>query len=133
MTPTETLARTIFGEASSDGIPGMCAVASVVLNRVASGVRWWGHDIESVCLAHEQFDCWMPGNDYDRMMAATPDTPGYQDALEIAAQAVAGTLPDNTNGATTYKTTALPWPNAWGEPVDPVAVVGQQSFYILPV
>lgn len=133
MTPQETLARTAYGEASSDGVDGMTAVCNVVVNRVSSGKTWWGHDIAGVCLAHQQFDCWFVGTaDYSRMMAADMGDPVFVQAMEIAAQAVAGTLADITNRATSYKTTELPWPNAWGPQIDPVAVVGHQAFYILP-
>ena len=132
MTPTETLARTLYGEARGDGADGMTAVASVVLNRVNSGVTWWGHDIETVCLKPWQFSCWIEGNaDYDSMLAADESDPSYALALDIAAQAVAGTLADTVNGATTYKVTSLPWPRAWGRECQPVAVVGHQSFYCL--
>ena len=132
MTPTDTLARTIWGEARSEGYEGMQAVASVVLNRIASGKTWWGADIESVCLEPWQFSCWN-ANDPNRakLLAVDQRDDQFVTALEISAQAVAGTLPDNTNGATTYKVTSLPWPAEWGEPVDPVAVIGQQSFYVL--
>lgn len=132
MTEVETLARTAFGEASSDGEAGMTAVCNVVVNRVNSGVTWWGSSIAGVCLAKMQFDCWFPGTaDYNRMLAATTDDPAFATALAIAEQAVAGILADTTRGATTYKRSDLPWPRSWGDEIAPLVVIGSQSFYNL--
>jgi cell wall hydrolase len=128
--PIDVLARTIFGEARGDGAAGMEAVASVVLNRVKIG-GWWGGDVIGVCLAKDQLDCWMPGPDLPAVQEADESDPVFQTALDIAGEAVAGTLADTVNGATSYKVTTLPWPHDWGPEVPPVAVVGHQSFYIL--
>lgn len=131
MTPREILARTAWAEARGDGEAGMQAVISTILNRVAEP-GWWGHDIPSVCTAHLQFSCWNT-NDPNRrkLLAVTMSDPQYSAAFVLAGEAIAGTLPDNVKGATSYKVSTLPWPHAWGPVVKPVATVGHQDFYIL--
>lgn len=129
--PIDVLARTIYGEASSDGAAGMEAVASVVLNRIKSGIDWWGRDIIGVCLAKDQFSCWLPGPDLIRLQDADETDPVFVTATEIAIEAVAGKLQDSVNGATSYKRTDEPWPHSWGPRVMTVAVIGTQSFYVL--
>ncbi len=59
----DVLARTLWGEARSEGHVGMEAVASVVLNRVKvardhGGKYWWGANIVQVCQKPYQFSCW---------------------------------------------------------------------------
>lgn len=129
--PIDVLARTVFGEARNQGALGMHAVASVVLNRVAHPT-WWGKDIISVCLDREQFDCWN-ADDPNLLIIqdVTIDDPVFLTASEISRQAVAGTLPDVTNGATTYKRTDEPWPASWGPEVQPLVSIGAHSFYQL--
>jgi spore germination cell wall hydrolase CwlJ-like protein len=56
LTETYLLALCIWAEARNQGLEGMQAVGSVILNRVARP-GWWGHDIKSVVLAPKQFSC----------------------------------------------------------------------------
>lgn len=127
----DTLARTIWGEARGQGVAGMIAVANVVMNRVAKP-GWWGRDVPSVCLKKYQFSCWNQGDpNLKKLLTVTEADPQFDQAVAIATKAVAGELADTTNHATSYKESALPWPADWGRPVDPVAVIGQHSFYIL--
>lgn len=97
--PQDVLARTIAGENDANGWIGMQAVANVVVNR-ANNPRWWGHDILSVCLAKEQFDCWLPGPDRDRIEALSVAELG--DAWTVAGLAVAEKLPDVTENSDSY-------------------------------
>lgn len=50
------LTACIFGEARNQGIAGMLAVGSVVLNRVKRG-GWFGSTVEEVILKPKQFSC----------------------------------------------------------------------------
>lgn len=103
VTPAEdTLARTIWAEARLQGVPGMTAVACVVLNRVLHP-GWWGHDVVSVCRAREQFSCWNADDpQHDAIRATVIPGQAFQDALQIAAKAVRGELADVTHGADHY-------------------------------
>lgn len=127
----DTVARTIWAEARSDGIAGMTAVANVISNRV-SHPSWWGKTWEGVCRARSQFSCWNGGDEnYRAMINVKPGDASFDVAVRIASDAIAGRLADTTKGATTYKVTKLPWPQSWGVVVPPLAVVGHQSFYTL--
>jgi len=46
----------IYGEARNQGLDGMLAVGSVVMNR-AREPKWWGTDARSVILKDWQFSC----------------------------------------------------------------------------
>jgi spore germination cell wall hydrolase CwlJ-like protein len=133
MTPQETLARTLWGEAGIDGKEGMQAVASVVLNRVKKP-GWWGHDISSVCLAPWQFSCWLeePVGEKNKILAVTDQDPQYQIALNLAQLALDGVLPDNTKGATLYYSpSAMPDGKvpSWVSASVFTTQVGRQLFY----
>jgi len=125
------LARTLWAEARGEGQPGIEAVASVIMNRVAVK-SWWGTGIVGVCTAPFQFYCWN-GNDPNRVKLLQVDM--HDDhffmCLIVARQAIAGELPDNTNGATSYKVSTLDWPKDWGAEVQPTIVIGHHSFYRL--
>lgn len=130
-TAQDTLARTLWGEARSEGSEGMQAVANVVLNRVANP-GWWGYDIESVCRKPYQFSSWNSTDpNLPKLLAVTPADPQFAQALQIAGLAVAGQLPDVTNGADSFKVTTLAWPASWGPQVAASAVIGAHSFYRL--
>ncbi|HJR27754.1 MAG TPA: cell wall hydrolase, partial [Pseudomonas sp.] len=64
MTATEkdrdVLARTLWGEARGEGLPGQIAVAWAIRNRVNDGKArsWWGEGYAGVCQAPYQFSCW---------------------------------------------------------------------------
>lgn len=100
--PVDVLARTVWGEARSDGRAGMEAVASVVLNR-ARHPRWWGTDVLSVCLDPWQFSCWNQADPNLPKLSAVDDRDAaFQLALLVAHDAVNGVLADPTGGADSY-------------------------------
>ncbi len=120
----DTLARTIYGEARGEGVQGMQAVANVVMNRVAAGQ---GTPAE-VCLAPYQFSCWLPGNpNLSVILAVTTADPVFVEAMQIAAEAVAGTLPDITGGAVNYYNPSLVNPS-WAGSMRVTARIGNQVF-----
>jgi hypothetical protein len=99
----EILALTGVGESESLGEKGMQQTINTVMNRAAADVDWMGgSDVRTVCLQPGQYDCWNPGNDRDRIISIGTSKPDYQPyvtALGLAESAVAGSLPDITNGA----------------------------------
>ena len=103
MGEVEVLARTLWAEARNGRIPGMEAVAWVILNR-ARNPRWWGNSIRSVCLRRAQFSCWLPSDPQHRRMIETPRTdPDMARAWDVAERAVQGMLRgDPTKGADHY-------------------------------
>ena len=93
------VALTLCGEAESGGYVLMQGVGSTIQKRT---VLHWQHETTSrgVCLHFEQYSCWLPGRDRNRIMApdfVIPDT-----ALVIAGMILNQTLPDNTDGSTSY-------------------------------
>lgn len=126
------IARTIYGEARGEGEDGMQAVANVIQNRLASGIRWWGHTLRTICLARWQFSCWNATDpNRPKLLAVPQDDPQFRAALQLADQVLAGTLPDITNGATSYFAPAMGRkPPAWTNGVDPCRIIGKQWFYV---
>ncbi len=132
LSEVEVLARTLYGEARGEELAGIEAVASVILNRVAFAKRrgryWWGNDVKSVCLKPAQFSCWNEADpNRKRLLALNPRDPAYRLCKRIAKRAVAGELPDQTDGATHYHTHAVdPF---WARGHVPVAEIGNHLFY----
>jgi len=124
----DVLARTLWGEARGEGWDGMQAVANVVINRVRIG-GWYGAGVQGVCLKRWQFTCWEPAplGNRERMLSVDTGNAAFAMALEIAALAVAGQLPDITGGATHYhNATVSP---KWASSAQVSAVVGNHTFY----
>jgi len=130
----DVLARTIWGEARGEGLAGMEAVASVVLNRVAvaqdRGGYWWGNDIISVCQKPYQFSCWNRSDpNYRMLLDVTEKNIHFATSLRIARRAIAGVLSDGTGRATHYhERSILP---SWAQGQTPVAVINHHIFYKL--
>ena len=110
----DILARTIYGEARSEGQEGMEAVACVVMNRYRAG-RWFtGYrvygskkipSIAQTCLKKRQFSCWNKNDpNYVKIYNVTPMDAVFRQCMNIAQRAISGELKDFTKGATYYHT-----------------------------
>ena len=127
MTPTETLARTAWGEARGEGTAGMQCVCNVVMQRVKQS----GRDVISVCLAPYQFSCWLDADpNCHKLLAVTDDDPEYRIACNLAADAIEGQLPDLTHGADHYFAVGSAIPS-WARGVTPTITIGHHQFYRL--
>lgn len=128
----EIISRTIWGENRGGRETGMANVASVILNRAKSGITWWGKDIRSVCLCPWQFSCWN-FNDPNRtkVLSVTQSDPEYSAALAVGMEAIAGTLPDSVNGATSYYARSMKIPPKWSIGHKPVAEDAGQLYFII--
>lgn len=125
----DVLARTIYGEARGEDDEGKIAVACVVLNRITSGVTWWGYDVQTVCKKPYQFSCWNVGDpNRSIIMAASKKDPVFAKCLSIASDAVRRKLIDATNGADSYKRTGTT--ASWAKNLTPVATIGHHEFYV---
>jgi N-acetylmuramoyl-L-alanine amidase len=130
----DVLARTLWGEARSEGTAGMEAVAAVVLNRVktakALGGYWWGNDIIQVCQKPYQFSCWNRSDpSYKKLIEVTENNIYFRTALRISRRAVAGVLKDHTGGATHYHADYVnPY---WAEGENSTTTIGRHIFYKL--
>lgn len=125
----DTLSRTLWGEARGDGLDGMAAVASVILNRVHRP-GWWGNDIVSVCQKPWQFSCWDKNDpNREKLLKVGLNDPQFQDAVMLARDAIAGELRDRTHGATGYYAPAVVSEPSWANGLTPTAKIGSQLFF----
>jgi len=123
--------RTIYGEASGEGDEGQLAVANVIANRLQSGR--WGDTLKDVVLAKGQFEPWMRADARARMQRLRRDDPTYERIGKIVDWALAGEIPDITDGATHFyapKVQAELGRNApgWGRS-QPLAKIGAHHFF----
>lgn len=127
-TAVDTLARTTWAEARSDGIAGMQAVCNVVMNR-ATHPGWWGRNPAGCCTAPYQFSCWNIGDpNRAKLLAVTTADPLFACGLALAQLALDGQLPDITRGADSYYATSIAAPY-WCRNLPVLAVIGHQRFY----
>lgn len=135
MTPFELriAAETVWGEARGEPWLGKLAVAYVIRNRVEDpGKDWWGDDIIGVCTKPWQFTCQHPSDpNYAKLKAVADRDPVFLECRRAVAVAFAGSEPDPTHGATTYKVrgTKASWDAAVAH-VEPV-VIGRHAFWRL--
>lgn len=140
--PTEedrdTLARTLHGEARGEGVPGMAAVAAVIVNRMLATARrihqgqaphWWGGpDARSVCRAPWQFSCWNAGDPNRKLLEAlAADAAVLLPARTIADAALDGRMGDPTGGADHYH--ARGSRPAWARGRRPSVTIGRHHFF----
>jgi len=124
----DILARTLWGEARSEGETGMRAVAAVFINRRARDGIERIRSVREICLAAYQFSCWNVG-DPNRIKVLTVDESDgpFRIALNIAAEALSGTMVDPTGGATHYHAAHIhPY---WSHGRTPSASIGHHVFY----
>lgn len=136
----DILARTLWGEARGEGVPGMAAVAAVIVNRMRESARrvatgrppaWWGGpDAVSVCHAPWQFSCWNRGDpNRPRLEALAADDPKLRPARLVADAALDGTAGDPTGGADHYH--ARGTRPAWARGRRPLVSIGRHHFHHL--
>ncbi len=141
------VALVLYGEARSEPIEGIVAVANVIRNR-ALKPGWWGKSFSGVALAPYQFSCLNPKGgerNYDRLktlalkLAANepvhakngePD-PKWLTCAWVARGIVGGFLPDEIKGANHYHTVNLTPRPEWAQKAVPVAQKAGHVFYAL--
>lgn len=131
----ELMTLCIYGEARNQGLDGMLAVASVILNR-SKKPSWWGQDIKSVILKPWQFSC-LNENDPNRKILENIAV-DFQDSLKrlnilrhcywVAKGLLEGYLSSNVGGATHYHTRAVK-PD-WKEKLQKITQIGDHIFYV---
>ena len=136
----DILARTLWGEARGEGVVGMSAIASVILNRMKYSASclalknkpaWWGGpDSTSICLHPKQFSCWNlddPNRALITELAA--DSPELKPARLIVDMLFKGLLKDVTFGATHYHAGNVK--PAWAKNCRPIVTIEHHLFYKL--
>ena len=121
LSASSILAFTAYGEAADQGIEGQVAVMCTARNRAAMKHL----PLADICLAPYQYSCWndaahagvswlLPA--VDDFLAAKPLAPVLQQCFGIAALVAAGTVLDNTQGATHYYAPRLVAAPDWTKP-----------------
>ena len=88
----QLLALCIYGEARNQGLDGMLAVGSVIMNRVRRQ-SWMGKTVKEVILKAEQFSCF---NDDDPETPRNEEDPNLDQLIEIAGDFLGHTQKDDT-------------------------------------
>lgn len=124
------LAATAWMENRGGRTKGMQSVMNVIVNR-AMNPRWWGKDIRSVCLMPYQFSCWNPGSPQIILVieAIEVKDPDWINAVGLAAQAIAGILPDITGGADSYYDERRHRSPVWATSTLYTGTISGQRFY----
>ena len=122
----DALARTLYGEARGEGVAGMEAAASVILNRVSDSR--WPNRIKGVCLQAKQFSTWN-FNDSNRRKALGVRVGDvvFDKCLSIATRAFNGQLRDATGGANHFHTAAVD--PSWNRSMQRTAQIGAHIFW----
>lgn len=109
----ELLARTLQAEAGNQGLSGMLAAGSVIMNR--ANTSGYGNGVRGVILKPGQFSAWnsltgYAGGEQGQDMA---NMQANADAYAVADRLLAGKYADPTGGATHYYNPAISQPK-WG-------------------
>lgn len=139
VTEPQRVAATLWGEARSEPIQGIVAVAHVIRNRVQKP-GWWGKDFSSVCLSPNQFSCWTrAGGDknYERLLSLMRqfadgkaiEEAGARECIGVAHLIIGNYLRDNTKSSCHYHTATLTPRPKWAKGHAPVIQVGRHVFY----
>ncbi len=136
--PQVTIA-TVYGEARSEPIEGMIAVANVIRNRVHD--PRWGQTYRSVCLAPWQFSCWNAvggGRNLDRVVALVRQFAQKQTITDPVVRELTylvhgivhdGWLRDTTKGATHYHVATMQPRPQWAQAQTPTCQRASHVFY----
>lgn len=116
---SDTLARTIWGEAEPHDEADACAIAWVVRNRVQ--LPNWPTRVAAVCLQPYQFSCWNVDNpNLLAMQEVTIQERWFRRCRDIAEMVIAGGIPDPTSRSTHYYATWLKKTPKWARGHEPV-------------
>jgi hypothetical protein len=143
LTNLELLTLLLYGEARGEGLDGMLAVASVVMNRVAVGTGssrpcWWGKDIKSVILKPQQFSCFNEDDPNCELLEEFAQaweivgevTSPLRTAYWIAKGVLDKYLESNVSVATHYHANGMMVIPEWARKMKMVCNRGNHVFYV---
>lgn len=128
---TKILALCIYGEARGEGIEGMLAVASVVLNRARMSKK----TIKAICLQPRQFSCFNPEDpnreilekialNWDRYIEINKY---LRQSFWIAKGVIENWLISNVDKATHYHHISIK--PSWADKLERITRIGNHVFY----
>jgi N-acetylmuramoyl-L-alanine amidase len=106
----------LYHEARGEGVLGMSAVASVVMNRAVAT----GQDVCAVVYKHKQFS-------WTHKPKPIADKDNLHNIFVVANKALSGTLTDVTQGATHYHATHVK--PKWAKAMRKVVIINNHIFY----
>jgi len=147
VTDLDTLARTAYGEARSEGSGGIHAVINVIMNRVAKAQAYvathngkshplYGDGVAATaCLANYkgiyQFSCWSKdkfnAKNLHAISKVTLEEQVFATCYHLARDALNDDLPDVTVHSTHYK--VIGTPAKWAQGLIPAVVIGAHEFF----
>ena len=125
----DVAARTVHGEARSETIAGMVAVAWVIRNRAEKG-GWWGDTLAGVCKHPFQFSCWNHDDPNGILVKNLPvSCHPYRNAVWAVMQAIMekDKRADPTLGATHYHNSEVE--PKWDKGHAPCIIIGRHLFF----
>jgi N-acetylmuramoyl-L-alanine amidase len=125
------LAQTMRAEAAPGDAAQLQGVASVILNRHADIRFVLEFTIGMICKQKSQFSCWTNSATLALIARSNMSDPNFVLAVQLAQQAMAGQLPDNTGGAEFYHDTSIATPASWASLVQTVQI-GSLIFFKEP-
>jgi N-acetylmuramoyl-L-alanine amidase len=141
LTDWQVVAVCLYGEARSEPIQGIVAVANVIKHRV-DAKTWYGDGWRGVVLKPWQFSMWSPKGgqkNYERVLMlaqklaageAVTD-PKWLQCAWTARGVIGNFLADNVKGSNHYHTVSLMPRPEWARSTTPLLQVGAHVFYKL--
>lgn len=124
----DLMARTMWGEARSEGVEGMRAVGHVIKNR-NDKKTYFGKSIVEVITHDKHFSAWNVGDPNRAKMLAVDDSdPLFRDALALAKGIIDGVLEDITEGADHYYASFIS-PPYWVKDMQFIKQIRNHLFY----
>jgi len=139
LTDPQVVAVCLYGEARSEPIQGIVAVANVIGNRVKKP-SWWGKTYREVVLKPWQFSMWHPNGgaaNYKRVLALVKQfaakeaitDPGARECIGVAHLLLGDYLRDLTKGSTHYHSALMQPRPKWAQNVVPTCQIASHVFY----
>ena len=90
----------------------------------------WRTSLRSILLHPWQYSCFNRGDpNRSKLISVTETDPEYAVAMQLAADALSGKLPDITNSATHYYDDRMPSMPSWAIDRTPCFILGTQKYF----
>jgi N-acetylmuramoyl-L-alanine amidase len=116
LTDAELYALCVWRESSNQQPLAQTGVAWTIRNRVEHP-GWWGDSYRTVILKPWQFSSFNVSDPNNTRWPEDGDE-SWPQVQAICTGVLDGTIPDPTNGATSYYDNSISFPKAWGNPMD---------------
>ena len=122
------LALMIWREARGESQEARVAVGFTVVERIRSGIRWWGRDVASVLFCKWQYSSLTDPRDRQLTLWPVADDPAWRQCLDIADLVLAGKVVNPAPGADSYFDLSIR-PPKWATPERHIGDIGRLRFY----